>query len=76
MFHGNVEPTVSELLGDPIGRLIMARDGLRAETVWDFMHDAKRRLRSVPPLAAHSRPGRALGRTERRCGNMTPVGRA
>lgn len=73
MFHGNAEPTVADLLGDPIGRLILARDGLRAEAVWDCMHDAKRRLRSVAPIDTHSRPGLRLGRAERRCLSATPV---
>lgn len=69
MFHGNAEPTITDLLGDPIGRLILARDGLRAEAVWDCIHDAKRRLRSVPPLDPDAR----LGRGDRRAVPTAPV---
>lgn len=39
------EPTVEELLSDPIARLLMARDRLRPEVVWECVKDAKRRLR-------------------------------
>ena len=34
MYLRNVEPTIDELLEDPIAGLLMARDGVRAETVW------------------------------------------
>lgn len=51
MFHGNSEPTIAELLGDPIVRLVLARDGLRVEAVWDCLQDAKRRLGTAPSIA-------------------------
>ena len=66
MYHGNLEPTVSELLGDPIARLVLARDGLHVDAVWDCLHDAKRRLRSVPPLLTQASHRRWRGVADRR----------
>jgi hypothetical protein len=42
----NAEPTVAELLDDPIARLLMARDGLKSETVWAFVRDAQWKLKA------------------------------
>lgn len=67
MFHGNAEPTIAELLGDPIARLILARDGVRVEAVWDCLHDAKRRLRTVPPIDPCFRRRQRVGLADRRC---------
>ena len=39
------EPTVEELLDDPIADLLMARDRLQPEQVWAYVNDARRRLR-------------------------------
>ena len=39
------EPTVEELLDDPIAHLLMGRDGLRPEQVWAYVNDARRKLR-------------------------------
>lgn len=66
MFRGNMEPTIAELLGDPIARLILARDGLRVEAVWDCLHDAKRRLGTVPPVKPRVRPRRRVALADRR----------
>ena len=41
----NAEPTVEELLNDPIAHLVMARDQLQSEQVWAYVNDARRRLR-------------------------------
>ena len=40
------EPTVDELLSDPIAWMIMERDGLRPEVVWACVRDARRKLKS------------------------------
>jgi hypothetical protein len=39
------EPTVEELLSDPITKLLMARDRLRPEVVWACVRDARRKLK-------------------------------
>jgi len=44
MYLRNVEPTVEELLNDPIACLLMARDGLQSEQVWACVNDARRKL--------------------------------
>jgi hypothetical protein len=41
----NAEPTVEELLNDPIARMLMARDQLQSEQVWAYVNDARRGLR-------------------------------
>ena len=46
MCVANDEPAVVELLDDPIARLLMARDGLKPETVWAFVRDAKWKLKA------------------------------
>jgi hypothetical protein len=40
-----IEPTVEELLSDPIARLLMEYDGLTAEIVWECVRVARRKLR-------------------------------
>ena len=45
MYLRNAEPTVEELLDDPIAHLLMARDRLQPEQVWAYVNDARRRLR-------------------------------
>jgi hypothetical protein len=40
------EPTVDELLNDPIVRMLMERDGLPAEFVWACVRDARRKLKA------------------------------
>jgi hypothetical protein len=44
MYLVNVEPTVEELLNDPIAHLLMARDGLQPEFVWACVNDARLKL--------------------------------
>ena len=45
MYLRNAEPTVEELLDDPIAHLLMARDRLQPEQVWVCVNDARRKLR-------------------------------
>ena len=45
MYRHNAEPTVEELLDDPIGRLLMARDGLQPEQVRACVGNARQKLR-------------------------------
>jgi len=45
MYIRNAEPTVEELLNDPIAHLLMARDGIEPEQVWAHVNDARRKLR-------------------------------
>ena len=45
MYRRNVEPTLEELFEDPITGLLMARDGLQAETVWVCIRTASQKLR-------------------------------
>jgi len=40
------EPTVEELLSDPIVKLLMARDRLPPEVVWACVRDARRKLKA------------------------------
>jgi len=46
MRDGPVEPTVEELLRDPIAQMLMARDGLSRELVWSCIRDALAKLRA------------------------------
>jgi len=43
MFPTNSEPSIEELLTDPIARLLMQRDGLRADQVRSFLGAMRRR---------------------------------
>jgi len=45
MYLRNAEPTVEELLNDPIARLLMRRDGLQPEQVWTCINGARGKLR-------------------------------
>ena len=45
MYLRNAEPTIEELLNDPIAHLLMARDRLQSEQVWAYVNGARRRLR-------------------------------
>jgi len=45
MHNAGREPTVAELLDDPIARLLMASDRLSPETVWECVRDARRKLK-------------------------------
>jgi len=44
MYLVNVEPTVEELLNDPIAHLLMTHDGLQPEYVWACVNDARLKL--------------------------------
>lgn len=44
MYLRNVEPTVEELLNDPIAHLLRACDGLETEQVWAYINDTRRKL--------------------------------
>lgn len=44
MYPCNSEPSVEELLTDPVTRLVMARDGLRADQVRSLVATAKQKL--------------------------------
>lgn len=44
LYCGNEEPTVGELLNDPIASLLRARDRLRIDDVLDAVENAKRSL--------------------------------
>ena len=39
----NTEPTVEELLADPVARLLMARDGLQPGHVWACVRAARQK---------------------------------
>ena len=45
LYSGNLEPSIEELLNDPIAALIMARDRITPEIVWSQVHEARRELR-------------------------------
>ena len=45
MYIRNAEPTVEELLNDPIVHLLMACDGIEPDQVWEHVNDARRKLR-------------------------------
>ena len=78
--HGrvNTEPSLNELLSDPICRLVMARDGLKFEDVRAEMLSARQRLHggnamhrwlaSVPVGAAKN----VLCRLPPLCGGLLP----
>ena len=59
MYDGNREPTVEELLDDPIADQLMARDRLRPEHVWAFVNNARRKIRHRDALVAASALSRA-----------------
>ncbi|HEX7967160.1 MAG TPA: hypothetical protein VF502_03000 [Stellaceae bacterium] len=46
MYVRNREPSVDELLNDPVMQLIMARNGLSDEAVRALIADLKRRLQA------------------------------
>jgi len=43
MYRGNEEPTIEELLSDPIASLVMARDKLRPDQIWAFIRAAQQK---------------------------------
>jgi len=59
MYPCNSEPSVEELLADPVARLLMARDGLRPEEVRSFVGIAKQKLAAASARqqeATHRQP--------------------
>lgn len=58
MYCGNAEPSIEELLLDPLVRLRMERAGIVPETVQTLLKDTKRRLqlRRARPQTAHDDP--------------------
>lgn len=44
LYSGNAEPSVEELLDDPIAALLRARDGLHLDEVRHVVERVKRRL--------------------------------
>jgi hypothetical protein len=46
------EPTLEDLLNDPILHALLARDGLKVEEVRQFLEEMKHRLRPVRRKAA------------------------
>jgi hypothetical protein len=56
-----IEPPLEELLGDPIARLVMRRDGVELADVWRWVHEERARLahRAATPIAPerHAREG-------------------
>lgn len=46
MYCHNAEPTVEELLNDPIAHLLMGRDGLQPEHIWACVNNVRQRLRA------------------------------
>jgi len=48
------EPTIDELLSDPIARLLMEGDRLRPEVVWTCVRDARRKLKARSALGSRA----------------------
>jgi hypothetical protein len=45
LFRGNAEPTIDELLSDPIARLLRQRDGIAVDDVLATVEQAREALR-------------------------------
>lgn len=45
LFHGNIEPSIDELLSDPIAQLLRNRDRIEVDDVWLTIEQAKAALR-------------------------------
>ena len=48
LFCGSKEPTLEELLGDPIARLLFARDRVKEEDIKALVDAVRQKLRSKP----------------------------
>jgi len=66
MYSANGEPTVAQLLTDPIARLLMKRDGLRPAGVRAYLIAAKRRLVELRRLEREAAEIADVCRLERR----------
>jgi hypothetical protein len=62
MYRHNAEPTVEELLNDPIAHLLMARDRLQPEDVWACVENTRQRLGACETQQAEAVPSRRDGR--------------
>ena len=54
MYRANEEPTIEELMSDPIVSLILTRDALRLEQVWTCIRSAQRNLSTRQQLERES----------------------
>ncbi len=70
MYLRNAEPSLHELLSDPVMHLLMARDGLSAENVWQVVEETRRRLRASTSTDAPG--GRITVAHPRRLGENLP----
>lgn len=50
-----VEPSLRELMDDPLTWAVMRRDGLTAEQVWITIRDAQQKLRMQTAAKSNSR---------------------
>lgn len=48
------EPTLQDVMSDPIVLLLMRQDGLTPETVWAIIQETSARLREQPERAAEA----------------------
>jgi hypothetical protein len=61
MFTGNREPTIAELLDDPVAKAVMRRDGVSEQYIWYCVEEARRRLLELlAPATAGSSERRAV----------------
>lgn len=54
MYLRNLEPSIEELLDDPIAHLLMRCDGIDAEIVRDFIEDIRRNTRATTHSFSHA----------------------
>ncbi len=46
-----IEPTLAEVMNDPIVHLVMRRDSLTSDEVWSVVNAARRRLKHIAETA-------------------------
>jgi hypothetical protein len=61
VYIGNREPTLLEILNDPVARLLMASDGLQVEEVLAHVDAARRRLAALAVVGDQERRGGTAG---------------
>jgi hypothetical protein len=61
VYLGNREPTLHEILDDPVARLLMASDGLQVEEVLADVDAARRRLAGLGQVGCRQRQGGMAG---------------
>lgn len=59
--EAGVEPSLQEVMAEPIVHLVMRRDGLSAKDVWLAVLAAQRRAAMCPPIESDG-PARAADR--------------